>query len=231
VLTGSGTNAAVYGSANINETHYYICLSTGGFLCDIRSKYGWTRIEPSQLQIAGSTIDPDQTSNRVYAISSGGKTTTSSVDRVMRLDPVVTPAQTMYDADGTAFNATITTKAYTEGDPAQHRRFRHTMLTYQLIEGISTIPANTLYPSVSLYPGGSNGTFLTTAIEGVDGLGASTLIGTTATADESASMSRYDHQTINQAISYQIDVIGAPPAFQLYEVTNGFNLLRAGRVK
>ena len=230
VFAPSGYTLGVYGSANINDSHYYVSLASGGFLCDLRSKYGWTRIQAGQLEIASSTADADQTSNRIYAIKYGADATVSSTDRVIRLDPVVSPAQTSVDADGSTVNASITTKAYTEGDPAQKRRYRHTMATYQLVGGDSTYPSSTTYPSSELFPGSSGGYFTVTAVRGLDGAGTSTLIGTTTATSTTSTVARYDHQTLNQAVTYVIETFSAPPAFQLYEVTNAFNQLRPGRV-
>ncbi len=230
VFAPSGYTLGVYGSANINDSHYYVSLASGGFLCDLRSKYGWTRIQAGQLEIAASTADADQTSNRIYAIKYGADATVSSTDRVIRLDPVVSPAQTSVDADGSTVNANITTKAYTEGDPAQKRRYRHTLATYQLVGGDSTYPSSTTYPSTDLFPGSSGGYFTVTAVRGLDGAGTSTLIGTTTATSTTSTVDRYDHQTLNQAVTYVIETFSAPPAFQLYEITNAFNQLRPGRV-
>ena len=125
---------------------------------------------------------------------------------------------------------TGTTKAYTEGDPAQKRRYRHTMATYQLVGGDSTYPSSTTYPSSELFPGSSGGYFTVTAVRGLDGAGTSTLIGTTTATSTTSTVDRYDHQTLNQAVTYVIETFSAPPAFQLYEITNAFNQLRPGRV-
>jgi len=230
VFAPTGYALGVYGSANINDSHYYISLATGGFLCDLRSKFGWTRIQAGQLEIAGSATDADQTSNRVYAIKHDADTSTTSTDRVIRLEPVVAPAQTTIDADGSIINASITTKAYAEGDPAQRRRYRHTLATYQLIGGESTYPSSTTYPSSSLFPGSSSGYFTVTAVRGLDGGGSSTSIGLTTATTASSTVDRYDHQTIDPAVTYVFTTLNAPVAFQLYEITNGFNQLRPGRV-
>lgn len=230
VFAPTGYTLGVYGSANINDSHYYISLASGGFLCDLRSKFGWTKVQAGQLEIASSATDADQTSNRIYAIKHGADPLVSSTDRVFRLDPVVTPAQTTTDADGEKIDASITTKAYTEGDPAQKRRYRHTMVTYQLIGGESVYPSSTTYPFGELFPGSSSGYFTVTAVRGLDGGGASSTIGSTTTGIETSTVARYDHQTLNQAVSYVIQTTGAPPAFQLYEITNAYNQLRPGRV-
>lgn len=230
VFAPTGFALGVYGSANINDSHYYISLASGGYLCDLRSQFGWTKIQAGQLEISGSVEDADQTSNRVYAVKHDADASSSSVDRVIRLDPVVAPASTAIDADGSIINASITTKAYAEGDPAQKRRYRHTLATYQLIGGQSTYPSETLYPSLSLFPGSSSGQFTVTAVKGLDGAGSSSSIGLTAATVSSSDVDRYDHQTISQAVTYTFETIGAPPAFQLYQITNGFNQLRPGRV-
>ena len=67
-------------------------------------------------------------------------------------------------------------------------------------------------------------------MKGLHGAGSSSAIGLTAATASSSDVDRYDHQTISQAVTYVIETIGAPPAFQLYQLTNGFNQLRAGRV-
>lgn len=196
----------VYGSANINDSHYYLSLASGGYLCDLRARFGWTRINPGEIEIAASTVDADQTTNRVYAVKYGADTSVSSVDRVIRIDPIISPQSTTTDADGATIEASITTKAYTEGDPAQKRRYRHTMMAYKLL----------------------NGDFSVQATAGLDGQGAATTIGSTAT--NGADVDRYDHQTISQAVTYTITTTNSPDYFELYEITNAFNQLRPGRI-
>lgn len=230
VFAPSGVTLGVYGSANINDSHYYISMASGGFLCDLRAQFGWTRVQAGQLEIAGATADSDQTTNRIYAIKYNGSTSVTSTDRIIRLDPVVTPAQTMQDADGQKVDARIVTRAYAEGDPAQKRRYRHALLTYELIGGRALYPKDDLYPSATLYPGSSNGSFTVTATKGLDGLGASQTIGTTTASTTTSTVARYDHQSLTQAVTYTIETSENPPAFSLYEVTNGFNQLRPGRV-
>jgi hypothetical protein len=127
-------------------------------------------------------------------------------------------------------NSTIITRAYAEGDPAQNRRYRHTLLTYKLVGGSSLYPSSTTYPYSALYPGSSSGYFTVTATKGLDGSGTSSLIGTTTSGSTTSTVARYDHQTINQAVTYTISTASAPPEFSLYEITNGFNTLRPGRV-
>ena len=229
VFSSSGAANSVYGSANINDSHYYVSMSTGGFLCDLRAQFGWTRVKAGQLEIAGSTSDSDQTTNRIYAIKRLGSTLTASLDRIIRIDPVVTPASTTTDADGSIVNSLIETRAYAEGDPAQKRRYRHTMLTYRLIGGTSLYPSSTTYPSATTYPGSSNGYYTVTAVKGLDGAGSSSLIGTTIPSSDSSTVKRYDHQTISQAVTYKIETFSAPPTFSVYEVTNGYNQVRPGR--
>lgn len=225
----SSIASGIYGSANINDSHYYISMASGGFLCDLRAQFGWTRVQAGQLEIAGATPDSDQTTNRIYAIKRGGDSAVSSTDRIIRLDPVVTPAQTTTDADGQTIDCRIITRAYAEGDPAQKRRYRHALLTYQLIGGTSLYPSSTTYPSATLYPGSSNGYFTVTATKGLDGSGSSALIGTTSATATTSTVDRYDHQALTQALTYTIETSSSPPAFSLYEVTNGFNQLRPGR--
>ena len=225
----SSIASGIYGSANINDSHYYISMASGGFLCDLRAQFGWTRVQSGQLEIAGATPDSDQTTNRIYAIKRAGDTAVSSTDRIIRLDPVVTPAQTMQDADGQTIDARIITRAYAEGDPAQKRRYRHTLLTYQLIGGTPVWPSDSTYPSATLYPSSSNGSFTVTATKGLDGIGESSVIGTTSAAATTSTVDRYDHQSLTQALTYTIETADNPPAFSLYEVTNGFNQLRPGR--
>lgn len=220
----------VYGSANINDSHYYISLASGGFLCDLRSKFGWTRVQSGQLEIAASAPDSDQTTNRIYAVKHAPAATGSSTDRVIRLDPVVTPADTNTDADGAEIDASITTRAYAEGDPAQKRRYRHTLMTYRFLGGLNLYPGGESYPSSVLYPQSSNAFIRVNAVRGLDGSGSSTLIGVSGPSAQSSTVDRYDHQTISQAVTYVIETVNAPVAFSLYEITNGFNQLRPGRI-
>ena len=230
VFAPTGATLGVYGSANINDSHYYISMASGGFLCDLRAQFGWTRVQAGQLEIAGACADSDQTTNRIYAIKYNGSTATSSTDRVIRIDQVVTPSQTSVDADGQTIDARIISRAYAEGDPAQKRRYRHGMMTYQLVGGTSLYPSSTTYPSATTYPGSSAGYFTVTATKGLDGSGSSTLIGTTSATSTTSTVSRYDHQALTQALTYTIQTYSSPPAFALYEITNGFNQLRPGRV-
>ena len=230
VFAPTGVTLGVYGSANINDSHYYISMASGGFLCDLRASFGWTRVQAGQLEIAGATPDSDQTTNRIYAIKYNADSATSSTDRVIRVDPVVTPAQTMSDADGQTINARIITRAYAEGDPAQKRRYRHTLFTYQLIGGTPIYPSSSTIPSSTLYPSSSNGSFTVTATKGLDGIGESATIGTTSATATTSNVTRYDHQSLAQALTYTIETADSPPAFALYEITNGYNQLRPGRV-
>jgi hypothetical protein len=125
---------------------------------------------------------------------------------VIRIDPVVTPAATTTDADGAVIECSITTKAYTEGDPAQKRRYRHTMIAHKTL----------------------NGSYGVIATAGLDGQGTSSNLGSSSTS--SATVDRFDHQTLSQAVTYTISTSNSPDSFELYEITNGFNQLRPGRV-
>ena len=69
-----------------------------------------------------------------------------------------------------------------------------------------------------------------TATKGLDGAGSSALIGTTSATAATSTVDRYDHQSLTQALTYTIETSSSPPAFALYEVTNGFNQLRPGRI-
>ena len=230
VFGAGGTFGVVYGSANINDSHYYISLPTGGYLCDLRAQFGWTRTTAGQLEIASSTNDADQTTNRIYAIKQGTSTAFYGIDRVIRLDTVVAPADGSMDADGQQINSIITTRAYAEGDPAQKRRYRHTMLTYDVSPGTSTYPSSTTYPSAFLYPGSSAGAFSVSVTKGLDASGTTKSIGTVTPTSSVARVNRFDHQSLSQAVTYTITTTGSPPAFSMFEVTNGFNQLRPGRV-
>jgi hypothetical protein len=199
-------------------------------LCDLRSQFGWTRVTSGQLEIASSTSDADQTTNRIYAIKQGTSTASSGFDRVIRIDPVVVPIEGSTDADGQRINSTITTRAYTDGDPAQKRRYRHTLLTYDVSPGLSTYPNATTYPSAFLYPGASNGAFVVNVTKGLDATGGSSTIGSITPTSTSAGVSRFDHQSLSQAVTYTISTAGFPTSFSMFEVTNGFNQLRPGRV-
>ena len=229
----SGSAATgVLGSANINDSHYYISTASGGFLCDLRNQFGWTRVPQGQLQISSSATDPDQTSNRVYATKYGTTIATNGYDRVVRLDRVVVPDNYPYDVDGTQFNAQIITRAYAEGDPAQKRRYRHGMFTYNMFGGSTTYPSATLYPSPNTYTSIGIGTFTVTATKGLAADGSTVTLGTKSAVDKSStsSVARFDNQVLSQAVTYTITTSNYPPSFSLYEVTNGFNQLRPGRV-
>lgn len=231
-FAGGGAATGVLGSANINDSHYYISTAAGGFLCDMRNQFGWTRIPQGQLRINSSATDPDQTSNRVYATKYGATTSTSGNDRVMRIDRVVVPDNVPYDVDGTKFDAQIITRAYAEGDPAQKRRLRHALLTYNIFGGVSTYPSSTLYPSTNLYPSIGLGSFSVTATKGLAADGDVVSLGSElATAQASRSdVARFDAQVLSQAVTYTITTANYPPSFSLYEITNGYNNLRPGRV-
>lgn len=230
VFGAGGVFNVVYGSANINDSHYYISLPTGGYLCDLRAQFGWTRVASGQLEIASATSDADQTTNRIYAVKRGTTSSTSSFDRVIRLDTVVAPAVGSMDADGQLVNCSITTRAYAEGDPAQKRRYRHTLLTYDAEPGTATYPSAILYPSAFVYPGGSVGSFTITATKGIDATGTSSLIGSEDSPSPFAGVVRFDHQSLTQAVTYTIATVDAPAAFSIFEITNGYNQLRPGRV-
>ena len=230
---GSGGSATgVFGSANINDSHYYISTAAGGFLCDLRNQFGWTRFNQGQLEITSSATDPDQTSNRVYATKYGATTATSGYDRVIRLDRVVIPDNYPYDVDGTKFNAQIITRAYAEGDPAQKRRYRHSMFTYNMFGGSTTYPSSSLYPSSNTYPSIGVGLFTVTATKGLAADGASVTLGSKSALNKASNsaVARFDNQVLSQAVTYTITTTNYPPSFALYEITNGFNQLRPGRV-
>jgi hypothetical protein len=237
---GSGVaSTGILGSANINDSHYYISTASGGFLCDLRNQFGWTRFAQGQLEIGSSVPDPDQTSNRVYATKPGlslGTTPitpgTSGVDRVFRIDRVVAPDNQPYDVDGTPINSTVVTRAYAEGDPAQKRRYRHAMFTYNMFGGTIVYPSSTTYPSTELFTGIGVGSFAVTATSGLAADGIDVALGS-ASATSLASKSevtRLDGQVLSPAVTYTITTSDYPPSFSLFEVTNGFNSLRPGRV-
>lgn len=230
---GSGSSAAgIFGSANINDSHYYVSTASGGFLCDLRNQFGWTRVQQGQLQISSSATDPDQTSNRVYATKYGATTATSGFDRVIRLDRVVVPDNYPYDVDGTAFNAQIVTRAYAEGDPAQKRRYRHSLFTYNMIGGSFVYPSATTYPAATTYPGVGLGDFTVSARSGLAADGDTVLIGGKTALDKASnsSVARFDNQILSQAVTYTVSTTNYPPSFSLFEITNGFNQLRPGRI-
>ena len=230
---GSGTTpTGIYGSANINDSHYYISMASGGLLCDLRNQFGWTRVQQGQLDICASVVDPDNTANRVYAVKNDADSTTSSVDRIIRLDNVVIPDNIPYDVDGTQFNCSITTRAYAEGDPAQKRRYRHALFTYNIFGGTTLYPSATTYPSVSTFTGIGVGSFSVSATKGLAADGDDVTLGSRdATAQSSKSdVVRFDAQALSQALTYTITTSDYPASFAVYEVTNGFNQLRPGRV-
>lgn len=246
--SGGTANDAVNGSANINDSHYFISMAKQGFFCDMRSGFAWTRVPASQLQIGGSVVDPEQTSNRVYAFPSNYTTASaSSMDRIMRLDPVVVPSSGVIDADGTPFISFFETRAYVEGDPAQKRRFRHLLLTFQAALTYGLFPSNTLYPSQpqvtsgvsvstigsSLYPSSLyNAGFTVNAWEGLDPDTSLPSVSTSNTTSSSSTSQtvRYDSQIISNAVSYRVTTTGTPSSLVFYEFTNAFNQLRPGRV-
>jgi hypothetical protein len=231
-FSGGSAGTGVFGSANINDSHYYISTAVGGFLCDLRNQFGWTRIPQGQLQIGASATDPDQTSNRVYATKYGTTTTTSSYDRVIRLDRVVVPDDYSYDVDGTGINSTIITRAYAEGDPAQKRRYRHGLFTYTMLGGVTVYPSSTTYPSAEIWPGIGVGSFSVSATKGLAADGNVASIGYESAVSKSSrsNVVRFDSQVLSQAVTYTITTSDYPPTFSLYEITNGFNQLRPGRI-
>jgi hypothetical protein len=248
VWSANAANDAVNGSANINDSHYFISMAKQGFFCDMRSGFAWTRVPASELQIGGSVVDPEQTSNRVYAFASNYTASSdSSMDRIMRLDPVVIPSSGVIDADGTGFTSFFETRAYVEGDPAQKRRFRHLLVTFQAALTYGLFPSSTLYPaqpqlasglsvfvsSASLYPSSLyNAGFTVDAWEGLDPDTSTTPVSTSNTTSSSTTSQtvRYDSQVISNAVSYRVTTTGTPSSLVFYEFTNAFNQLRPGRV-
>lgn len=248
VWSASSALDAVNGSANINDTHYFISMAKQGFFCDMRSGFAWTRVPASELQIGGSVVDPDQTSNRVYAFPSNyAANAASTMDRVMRLDPVVIPSSGVIDADETAFTSFFETRAYVEGDPAQKRRFRHLLVTFQAALTYGLFPSSTLYPaqpqlasglsvlvnSASLYPSSLyNAGFDVDAWEGLDPDTSTTPVSSSNTTSSSTTSQtvRYDSQVISNAVSFRVTTTGTPSSLVFYEFTNAFNQLRPGRV-
>jgi len=247
VWSASAGNDAVNGSANINDSHYFISMAKQGFFCDMRSGFAWTRVPASELQIGGSVTDPEQTSNRVYAFPSNYATSApSSMDRIMRLDPVVIPSSGVIDADGTGFTSFFETRAYVEGDPAQKRRFRHLLVTFQAALTYGLFPSSTLYPAqpqgasglsilsgASLYPSSLyNAGFDVDAWEGLDPDTSAAPVSSSNTTSSSLTSQtvRYDSQIISNAVSYRVTTTGTPSSLVFYEFTNALNQLRPGRV-
>jgi hypothetical protein len=169
------------------------------------------------------------------------------MDRIMRLDPVVVPSSGVIDADGTPFISFFETRAYVEGDPAQKRRFRHLLLTFQAALTYGLFPSNTLYPSQpqvtsgvsvstigsSLYPSSLyNAGFTVNAWEGLDPDTSLPSVSTSNTTSSSSTSQtvRYDSQIISNAVSYRVTTTGTPSSLVFYEFTNAFNQLRPGRV-
>ena len=237
---GSGVQSTgILGSANINDSHYYISTASGGFLCDLRNQFGWTRFAQGQLEIGSSATDPDQASNRVYATKPGSSLGTASItpgtsgiDRVFRIDRVVVPDNQPFDVDGTGINSTVVTRAYAEGDPAQKRRYRHAMFTYNMFGGTIFYPSSTTYPSTELFTGIGVGSFSVSSTSGLAADGIDVPLGSVdATSFASKSdVTRFDGQVLSPAVTYTITTSDYPPSFSLFEVTNGFNALRPGRV-
>jgi hypothetical protein len=168
------------------------------------------------------------------------------MDRIMRLDPVVIPSSGVIDADGTAFTSFFETRAYVEGDPAQKRRFRHLLVTFQAALTYGLFPSDTLYPSqpqnasglsilsaASLYPSSLyNAGFDVDAWEGLDPDTSAAPVSSSNTTSSSLTSQtvRYDSQIISNAVSYRVTTTGTPSSLVFYEFTNAFNQLRPGRV-
>jgi len=207
------TNSAltVLGSANINDEYYYLSLTRGGFICNLRSNFGWTTVPINQFRIIGSTRDARIASKRIYALPFG-LGTTSSTQKVLRIDPVFAPLG-REDADGTLINADITTKTYTEGDVAQLRRFRHMLISFELTAGAS------------------DRNFVVEEIRGFGGTGATSLSPNPTSAAATTDVRRYDIQIISRGIAYRIQTNNAPVSFTVLQITNAYNALRPGRVK
>jgi hypothetical protein len=150
----------------------------------------------------------------------------------VRIDRVVIPDNFPYDVDGTKINASITTRAYAEGDPAQKRRYRHAMFTYNMFGGNVVYPSSTTYPYSELFPGIGVGSFTVTTTSNLAADGDTTSLGSASAIAKSSTSSvvRFDGQVLSQAVTYTITTVDYPASFSLFEVTNGFNQLRPGRV-
>jgi hypothetical protein len=211
VFDSTNSTLNVLGSANINDEYYYLSLTKGGFICSLRSNFGWTTVPEGQFRIIASARDAKIASKRVYALPFG-LGTTSSTQKALRIDPVFAPLGRQ-DADGTLIDADITTKTYTEGDAAQLRRFRHMLISFEL-----TVSA-------------SNQNFVVEEIRGFGGAGATSLSPNPTSAAATTDVRRYDIQIISQGIAYRIQTSNAPISFTVLQITNAYNALRPGRVK
>jgi hypothetical protein len=106
------------------------------------------------------------------------------------------------------------------------------MFTYNMFGGTIVYPSSTTYPSTELFTGIGVGSFAVTATSGLAADGIDVPLGSASAVSlaSKSEVTRLDGQVLSPAVTYTITTSDYPPSFSLFEVTNGFNALRPGRV-
>lgn len=229
----------------------------GTFFCDLSNNYAWTRTNAANaesLPFSMSANDPDPLSNRVYVIGQYTDTTICKNPQLLRMDGIYPndytgfvldvsyldgtdvltgiSASGIIDANNQRVKALIQTRAYTEGDPALMRRFRHTQFLTSIQD--ETIAGSYLTASYVLGTNPDNTwTKANRYTFGTDSLG--TIARPVALSDMNQAFSkRFDTNMNSQAITLvltdgDVGTVGTP-SWTLFEVVTATNQLRLGRL-
>ena len=252
-----GGSAIIEGKIYALSTSIFSDDLGGTFFCDLSNNYAWTRTNApnaESLPFSMSVNDPDPLSSRVYVIGEYTDTTICKNPQLLRMDPIYPNDYTGFTLDVSFLDGTdvltglsaggiidtndqrvtarIQTRAYTEGDPALMRRFRHT----QLLTSIQDETLANSYLTASYVLGtnpdntwtlGNRYTF------GDDNLGV--VARPIALANQNQAFTkRFDTNMNSQAITIvltdgDVGTVGTP-SWTLFEVVTATNQLRMGRL-
>lgn len=197
--------ATMYGSATIG-THYLISTSAGNLLLNLQTG-AWTKA--GTFALAAAAVDLDD-SNRVYGIRYGASAASSNTDIIYRADTILDPATGIeQDYGTTSFQMSVKTKTYTEGDPHNLNRFRHTGV-------VATIK-------------GSGATMTVASTPGLEGEESGSTLGTLTASATGPQADRYDHQILSRALGYTFATTGNASEAEVVEVRTSSQGLRVGR--
>jgi len=252
-----GGSAIIEGKIYALSTSIFSEELGGTFFCDLSNNYAWTRTNApnaESLPFSMSVNDPDPLSNRVYAIGKYTDTTVCKNPQLLRMDTIYPNEYTGFTLDisyldgtdvltgiGTSgivdvnnqrVTARIQTRAYTEGDPALMRRFRHTQLLTSIQD--ETIANSYLTASYVLGTNPDNAwTRVNRYTFGTDSLGV--VARPTALAGQNQAFTkRFDTNMNSQAVSIvltdgDVGTVGTP-SWTLFEIVTATNQLRMGRL-
>lgn len=199
--------STIIGSAVVGN-NYILSTHENGALCYNLTFQAWTRMSTVYFN---ASIRDESLPTKVAAAGNTGAVGLLNTD-IFDLSTIISPpgASVTDSSTNQVPSPSIKTKAYTEGDPHNLKRYRHTGTAMKLT-GVT--------PSMRV-----------TATPGLAAEDASSILGTIASPAVSPVRSRFDHQLISPGIAYTINVAsGTIWEFELYEIRTATNTLRPGR--